>query len=241
MEEQKIVKKGWNDEQKKEYHQNKINRRYQRRLATFISRQTDKILKTKEDILSVSNPNYSTKVRGFRIDMNYFCKHTTNFNEQQWQDLITYINNLTKNKQIEKTRSNKLAVAAKEAIVKINEIIKDDDFLKNHNIFIAELVCEGSNYFIAKIYLICGSYFIDGDVNRIISIIRKELKSNKVNIRVFCPSCSSKELRFISHYCGCNDCGTLSDFEKNKVVKKYDVTKGNWWAEVILDVGMRWV
>ena len=122
------------------------------------------------------------------------------------------------------------------ALAKILNIISTDDFLKYHNITISELV-KFADCFAIKVYFICGVYMLEGTISELISDIRHILKEENVQIKIFCPACSSKQLKFASNYCLCNDCGSLSIPEEDKVVKQYKPEdKPFWWAKAMVDI-----
>jgi len=204
-------------------------------LSDFVSACSSDLIKSKEDIfLKISPKHIVWGIFGLSMSLSFFKKITLDFTESQWQSLINRSNNkIVENKKIEEKE--------KFALDKLLDLISKDEILSRHNISVAEIARYDKNYFCVKVYFVCGAYMLEGSIKEIVIQMREIIKEENIDIKVFCFSCSSKNLKFISHYCGCNDCGTLSDLEGEKIVKKYDVTKGNWWAEVILDVGMRWV
>ena len=126
---------------------------------------------------------------------------------------------------------------SEEGLKKIRNVIDTDEFLKYHNISIVDWLMCDKGYCFIKVYFICGPYFLEGTIDEIIDDIRHILKENKVDIKIFCPSCSSKNLRFSGGFCLCNDCGSLSIPEDNRVVKQYKLEdKKFWWAKALVEM-----
>jgi len=202
-----------------------------RGLSEFLSSNINEIINDKNDIYKNLNHNHSSFIFGRFFNTDDFKYITKNFSDEQWEILISQSN-------IKVERKQKECQKEKEALDKLLLKISEDNFLKYHNITVLELVMYDKKYFLTKISFICGTYFLEGNINEIISDIRAILKENKIDIKVFCPNCSSKRLRFIDEFCLCNDCGAFSSVDKNKVVKKYKLEdKTFWWAKVLAEFG----
>jgi len=194
----------------------------------------DGLLKTKEDIFAQLSkaPEIHMVIFGQMFDKNLFKIATENFTDEQWQKLISFSNSKIGDKL-------KREQTEKGAMGRLLKLIAEDEFLKSYNVSVVELCYYGDNEFVAKVYLICGGYFLEGTLEDIVELIRDALKENGVNIKAFCPSCSSKNLRFANEYCLCNDCGALSIVEEGKVVKRYkQEDKRFWWANALGDIGL---
>jgi hypothetical protein len=181
-------------------------------LGKSLSRSFNKFIATKDDIINKVLSN-STK-----LNPDQFMKAIENFTDSQWKSLIQSINDrirLRENQpfKVARKKARKLAreerakreeekakqtalkeEAAEEELLKI---ISEDEYLKNHNIAIVEIVNVFEDEYVVKVYLICGGYFIEGTIKEIISTIRRELKKNKVTVRIFCPACSSKKFKIL--------------------------------------------
>lgn len=202
-------------------------RKLMERLSNFVASRHNEIIQDKKDICKSKQEFIFDPLNDFR----YFKESTKNFTEDQWQILIAKSNTKITEKLKQKQKEQ-------SALTNLRALIQQDDLLKLHNVSIVELVKE-DNYFVSKVYLISGAYFIEGTITEIFNQIRQIVKEEKIQVRIFCPACSSKELRFSGHFCLCNDCGSLSIPDQNKIVKKYKLKdKDFWWAKALVDMYM---
>jgi len=198
-------------------------------LSDYLSTVLKEIIKDKENIYNNLDPKHSCYTFGQMFNSDNFKNVTKNFNEEQWNILISQANKKIEIKQNEKLKEEK---ALNNLLLEISK----DEVLKNHNISIVELVLCGKKDYIIKVYFVCGAYFLEGNTKELLEQFHQIIKENKINLKIFCPNCSNKNLRFIEEFCLCNNCGAFSLPEENKVLKIYKKEdKSLWWAKVLVE------
>lgn len=204
-------------------HKNKnIQKNVRRRLFRIVSAEFFQQV-SKEDIIKYIDglENYKNFKEG---EFKNFKTKVKNLEDEQWKILISQHNTNIKQKiEMESLKT--------DSFNKLVSIIEKDNVLKYHNICfgINNFGIYGKNYFVIKIYLACGVYFVEGTLEEIVEQIKFELKENNVKIRVFCIACSSKRVSFMNQYCLCHDCGTVFDIDNNRIIEKYDIKDKDFW------------
>jgi len=204
-----------------------------RGLSDFVSSVLEVPVASKEDLLEKisKDPNHFCGVFGQTLNCNGFKRIAEALTGEQWQKLVRLSN-------IKISEAEKIRGREKVALDRLLTMIANDEVLKHYNVSVTELAEFEKHYYCAKVHLICGSGFIEGNIQNIVAQIKRILRENKVELRIFCMACSSKNLRFGGWFCLCYDCGTLSEPSENRIVKKYKPEdKQFWWAQAMADSG----
>lgn len=193
-------------------------------LSDFIFSCTDELLASKEDMLSRIEDDWSAFVFDQDFDRDDFMEVIKDFTDEKWKKLMDATN--FKIGQVLKLEKREAA-----AMKKILDAIKADEFLSSHNISIHSVEHLHANHYEASVFLICGIYELRGRVGQIVGKIKDILKRENVKVKIYCPGCSSKNIRLYDDaYCMCHDCGSLSLPHENKVIKQYsEESRDCWW------------
>ena len=168
----------------------KKEHKFIRGLSNYLCKCIKEPVTNQEDIEKLIDKKISMFIWGNLINWDAFVSLTENKPDDFWERLIQSVN--TKIKEEIEIKNNETS-----AYNKLIEMIEKDTFLKEHNIGIADIVMVDKNYYMAKIYLVCGGYMLEGSLSEILLIIRSELKHCKVSIRAYCPFCTHKQLRYM--------------------------------------------
>ena len=202
-----------------------------RGLSDYLSSCLDNIIDNNIDLDKKVDLKLSVWAFGRSFNYDYFQAVTNDFTDQQWQILIEETNKKIAIKLKEEEKEEKMS---NDLLLRISE----DEILKYHNINVLEIGMIYKKSCAIKVSFVCGTYFLEGTIKELISDMRFILKDNNVDVRIFCPNCSSKQLRFMDDCCLCNDCGAFSSISENKVIKQYKLEdKQFWWAKVLAEFG----
>jgi hypothetical protein len=200
-----------------------------RGLSDYLRKCIKEPIINRRDIERLIDRNTSVFIWGNLINWDAFITLTENKPDDFWERLIQSVNTKIK-EEIEIEKDEKLAYN------KLIEMIEKDNFLKEHNIGIADIAEVDKNYYVVKVYLVCGGYMLEGTLNEILSIIRSELKHCKVIIRSYCPFCTNKQLRYMDQAALCLSCGTAFEVDTGNILKQYpDHEKDFWGAKFMAD------
>ena len=117
-----------------------------------------------------------------------------------------------------------------KAIEELRKMIQDDEFLRDYNIGIRELVKYEKNYYIIKVYLASGAGFIEGSLKEICEQLADIIEDSDIEVETRCPICTKKEIRFSGNIGLCLICGTMYNVDTGEILKKYDESEKHLWV-----------
>ena len=117
-----------------------------------------------------------------------------------------------------------------KALEELRRMIADDEFLRDYNIGIRELVKYGKNYYVIKVYLASGAGFLEGSLKELCEQLREIIENSDIEVETRCPICTKREIRFSGNIGLCLICGTMYNVDTGDVLKKYDEAEKHLWV-----------